>query len=237
MIPIFDSVRYSHRPVAVWALLGLNLAAFGLQFILSHAQQLALLFHWALVPRRYFDWTWARAHGLNPFELWPFVTNTFLHGGVWHIAVNLWMLWIFGRALEDRLGSLPFVALYLIAGIVASVVHAVFNPASVVPVLGASGAVAGLIAAYALRFPYAWVTIVVPIWFVPLVFPVPVMAFAVVWFSMQILEMFTGFLQPAIGGGIAWWAHIGGFVAGWVLIGPLDKSVGRAHATLPWQAR
>lgn len=235
MIPIRDSVRYSGQPIAVASLIGLNVVPFVVQLFLSPRQLHGFLMEWALVPRRYFDWDWAAANGLDPLVLWPFVTNTFLHGGILHIVLNMWMLWIFGRALEDRLGSLPFVALYLVSGISASAVHMIFNSSSTLPVLGASGAVAGLISAYALRFPYAWITIVVPIFFIPLIFSVPVMAFAVVWFSMQILEGFTSFLKPAIGGGIAWWAHIGGFLTGWLLIGPLDRRVGRSHRNLPWQ--
>lgn len=235
VIPIQDSVRHSHRPVAVIGLIVLNAVPFLVQLSLTHGQTITFLQEWALVPRRYFDWDWAAANGLDPLVLWPFVTNTFLHGGFLHILLNMWMLWIFGRALEDRLGSVPFMMLYLVSGIAASFVHCVFNAGSTLPVLGASGAVAGLISAYALRFPYAWLTIVVPVFFIPLIFSVPVLAFAVVWFSMQILEGFTSAMQPSVGGGIAWWAHIGGFVTGWLLIGPLDRRVGRTHGSLPWQ--
>lgn len=235
MFPIHESVRHSHRPIAVVALIALNVVPFVVQLFLTQPQTIAFLQQWALVPRRYFDWQWAEANGLDPLVFWPFVTNTFLHGGILHIVVNMWMLWMFGRALEDRLGPGPFLMLYLVSGVAASVVHTVFNASSTIPVLGASGAIAGLISAYALRFPYAWITIVVPIFFIPLIFSVPVLAFAVVWFSMQMLEGFTSFLKPAVGGGIAWWAHIGGFVTGWLLIGPLDRRVGRSRGSLPWQ--
>jgi membrane associated rhomboid family serine protease len=123
-----------------------------------------------------------------------------------------------------------FLALYLTAGVVASVTHAVFNAGSPVPVLGASGAIAGVIAAYAVRFPFAWVKVLVLIVFIPLFFDIPAMLFAGLWFFMQVLSGTMELLSPFAGGGIAWWAHIGGFVAGWLLLRPLEP----ATAAGPW---
>src|SRR5690606_3422138 len=140
-------------------------------------------------------------------------------------------LYIFGPALEDRLGSVRFGILYLLSGLAASVTHALFNASSPVPVLGASGAVAGVIAAYAVRFPYAWVRVVVPILFIPLFFSIPAMLFAAIWFLVQVLQGAGELLTPYGGAaGIAWWAHIGGFIAGLLLlplIEPASASGGR----------
>jgi len=122
------------------------------------------------------------------------------------------------RDLEERLGSARFIALYLGAGVIASLAHAVFNLSSTIPALGASGAIAGVIAAYALSFPHAWIRVLVLLIFIPLFFYVPALVFAGLWFLMQVLQGTTSLFLPAQGGGIAWWAHIGGMVTGAILI-------------------
>lgn len=213
------------------AIIGVNVLAFLYQLSLSEPALQAFLYEHALVPLRYFDPGLAREVGLSPLDVTPFLTNTFLHGGFLHIILNMWTLYIFGPALEDRLGPFRFLALYLTAGVVASVTHALFNAGSPIPALGASGAIAGVIAAYAVRFPFAWVKVLVPIVFIPLFFDVPAMLFAGLWFFMQVVAGTTELLSPfGGGGGIAWWAHIGGFVAGWLLLRPLEP----ATATGPW---
>lgn len=213
----------------VWVVIAVNAAAFLYQQSLGERELLWFLYEHALVPRRYFSPTWGNLNGLSPTDFTPFITNTFLHGGWLHIILNLWTLYIFGPALEDRLGPVRFLALYLLAGLAASVVHALFNATSEVPVLGASGAIAGVIAAYAVRFPYAWVRVIVPILFIPLFFSIPAMVFAGLWFFMQVFQGATELMMPfASAGGIAWWAHIGGFVAGLALLPLLEPSAG-AH--------
>jgi membrane associated rhomboid family serine protease len=182
------------------------------------------LYQHALVPVRYFSPSWATEVGLSPTDFSPFLTNTFLHGGFLHIIVNLWTLWIFGPALEDRLGPVRFAILYILAGIAASVTHAVFNATSPIPALGASGAIAGVISAYAVRFPYASIRVLVLLIFLPLFFSVPAMVFAGIWFFVQVLQGTSELLSPFAGSGIAWWAHIGGFVAGWALLNWLEHS-------------
>jgi membrane associated rhomboid family serine protease len=236
VFPIRDNVSRTHAPVVVWTIIGLNAAAFLYQLSLSSSELQAFLYQHALVPRRYFDPAWASYVGLPPTDWTPFLTNMFLHGGFLHIILNLWTLWIFGPALEDRLGPMRFTILYLAAGLTASVVHALFHASSMLPVLGASGAIAGVIAAYALRFPYAWVLVVVPILFIPLFFSIPAMVFAGIWFLTQLIqgagELFTAFT----GSGIAWWAHIGGFVAGWVLLALLDDGAAQVRYNGgPWE--
>jgi membrane associated rhomboid family serine protease len=148
----------------------------------------------------------------------------FLHGGWLHIIVNMWTLWIFGPALEDRLGPMRFSVLYMATGIAASVAHALFNAGSTVPALGASGAIAGVIAAYALRFPYAWIRVLVLIVFIPLFFAVPAMVFAAIWFFTQVLAGTSELLSPFATSGIAWWAHIGGFIAGLAMLHWLEQA-------------
>ena len=235
LFPIRDSVTRSHPPVTVWAIIGANVAAFIYQLSLGDQDLQWFLYQHALVPRRYFFPAWGQANGLSPLDLTPFLTNTFLHGGFLHIILNLWTLYIFGPALEDRLGPARFLVLYLLSGVAASVAHAAFNAASPVPVLGASGAIAGVIAAYAVRFPYAWVRVIVPILFIPLFFSIPAMVFAGLWFFMQVLQGAGELLSPfGRAAGIAWWAHIGGFIAGFVLLPLLEPSAGTGGGRRAW---
>jgi membrane associated rhomboid family serine protease len=223
----------------VWALIAANAAAFLYQLSLGAPELEAFLYEHALVPARYFFPAWGELEGLSATDLTPFLTNTFLHGGWLHIILNLWTLYIFGPALEDRLGMVRFLALYLLSGIAASAAHAVLNAGSEVPVLGASGAIAGVIAAYALRFPYAWVRVIVPILFIPLFFSVPAILFAGLWFAMQVFQGASELIRPFVGAaGIAWWAHIGGFLAGLILLPLLEPAGAKRRSWYnggPWE--
>lgn len=224
MFPLRDSVSRTHEPWVVWSIIAANAAVFLYQLGLSPPELQVFLYQHALVPLRYFSPSWAWSNGLSPTDFTPFLTNTFLHGGWLHIIFNMWTLWIFGPALEDRLGPVRFSILYLVAGVAASAAHALFNAPSPVPALGASGAIAGVIAAYAVRFPFAWVRILVPILFIPLFFSIPAMLFAGLWFFIQVFQGTSELLMPFAASGIAWWAHIGGFIAGWLLLGALDPA-------------
>jgi membrane associated rhomboid family serine protease len=132
----------------------------------------------------------------------------------------MWTLWLFGPAVEDRLGHLRFLLFYLACGLVASYAHAAFNPFSIVPALGASGAIAGVLACFLLLFPLARLIVVVPILFIPLFFEVPTIVFMGLWFFIQLMQGAAELFLPTGAAGIAWWAHVGGFVAG-LLLGPL----------------
>jgi membrane associated rhomboid family serine protease len=151
----------------------------------------------------------------------PFVSNMFLHGGWLHLIVNMWTLWLFGRAVEDQLGSRRYLAFYFACGTLASVTYAALNPTSTVPALGASGAIAGILGCYMRFFPFSRIVVLIPIIFIPLFFEVPAMLFTGLWFLFQALGALTDWSTPFAGGGIAWWAHIGGFIAGVILAGPL----------------
>jgi membrane associated rhomboid family serine protease len=234
VFPIRDSVTRTREPVVVWTIIGINAVIFLYQLGLGSTELQDFLYRHGLVPLRYFDPVWAKEVGLSPTDLTPLLTNTFLHAGWLHIIFNLWTLYIFGPALEDRLGGMRFLILYLLSGIAASLTHAVFNAGATMPVLGASGAIAGVIAAYALRFPHAWVRVLVPVLFVPLFFSIPAMVFAGIWFLMQLIQGTSALFAPFGIGGIAWWAHIGGFVAGWLLLFGLDPSHGSPTARRVW---
>lgn len=228
MIPTNNTIPYSARPVVTASLIGLCVAVFVYQLSLSAAGEQAFIETYALVPAR-----WGLA---------PVVTSMFLHGGAMHILSNMWTLWVFGPALEDRLGPSRFLGLYLASGLAAGALHVVANWSSDVPALGASGAIAGVIAAYARRFPYAWVNILQPIVIVPVFFLMPALLFAGLWFASQVMQGVGSLALPTGAGGIAWWAHVGGFVAGWILIkrlappsSPAEEANAAARSALwPW---
>lgn len=228
MFPLRDTIYWSRFPAAVTVLIALNVLIFVYQWSLGSAELQRFLMEHALVPRRYFVPSWGGEVGLSPTDVTPFLTNMFLHGGLLHIATNLWTLWIFGPALEDRLGSARFTALYLVSGLAASLMHAVFNASSPIPALGASGAIAGVIAAYALRFPYAWIKVLALIVTFPIIFYIPALVFAGIWFLMQVLQGTSELFVPGLGQNVAWWAHIGGFLAGWLFLRRIDPGNG------PW---
>jgi membrane associated rhomboid family serine protease len=166
----------------------------------------------------------------------PFLTASFLHGGWLHIIFNMWTLFIFGSTLEGRMGSIQFLIFYLCCAVASIYAHGYFNPTSEAPVIGASGAIAGVIGAYALRFPTARITLLVPIIIIPLIFSIPALVYAALWFGFQLLQGAWEALAPSMGGGIAWWAHIGGFIAGLVLLPVflLFAPTPRSRTPTPW---
>lgn len=218
MFPISDSVPRRSAPFMIWTLIALNGIVFFLEVNLPPARAEWLIYHYGLVPARYSDPAWALSVGLNPSDWLPFISNTFLHGGWMHLIGNMWTLWLFGSAVEDRMGPVRFAVFYLVCGLLASATHFIFNLSSTVPAIGASGAVSGVMGAYALMFPRARIVFMVPIFFLPYYFEMHAMVYAVGWFVWQFLQGTGGLLAPELGGGIAWWAHIGGFVAGVALI-------------------
>ncbi len=213
MLPYGQTIPVRYPPVAVWSLITLCVLTFLYQVSLPPRFLEAFLYNYALVPARFFG-PFAQT---MPGSWGAFLTNMFLHGGWLHLILNMWTLWVFGPVVEDRLGSLRFVAFYLLCGLAASLAHALANPHSIVPALGASGAIAGVIGCYARLFPHARLVLMVPVFFIPVFFEVRAIVFAAIWFVMQAIPGLLLFGQQTDTGGIAWWAHLGGFVAGWLL--------------------
>ena len=167
------------------------------------------------VPRRFFGWGQAGGAPLDPLRFLPLLTANFLHGGWLHIIGNMWFLWIFGDNVEDRLGHFRFLIFYLLCGACSMLVQGWVAPGSPTPAIGASGAIAGVLGAYLVLYPGARVRTLVFIFLVEL----PAVVFLGVWFLSQLVSG-TGALSPAAGeatAGVAWWAHIGGFVVGMLL--------------------
>jgi membrane associated rhomboid family serine protease len=218
VIPLKTNIAVRQRPRVVWSLILLNVLAFLWLRGLPERGQMQVLYQLALVPRRFADPDWALSVGLDPRDRWPLLTNIFLHGGWLHLISNMWTLWLFGGAVEDRMGHLRFALLYLLCGVLASWAHMSVYPGSEVPALGASGAIAAVIGAHVTLFPRSRVLLLVPILIIPLFLPVPTLLFALVWFFLQLLQGAGDLLAPSQGAGIAWWAHVGGFLAGLVAV-------------------
>jgi len=144
-------------------------------------------------------------------HLRPLITYQFLHGGWLHFLGNMWVLWIFGDNIEDRLGHVRFLLFYLVCGAFGGLFHAMIHPASPIPTIGASGAIAGVMGAYFILFPGAWITVLVPIFFVPLFVKVPAFVFLLFWVLLQLVGAYGA---PGPTQGIAFWAHVAGFGAG-----------------------
>lgn len=219
MFPLRDSVFCKTAPIIVLGIIALNAGLFLYEKTLDPFEMRVLLSEYALIPARQFDLRWAFAMGLNPTDYKSFFTCMFLHSGWFHVILNMWTLWIFGCAMEDRLGHVRFIVFYVLCGLAASVVHTMLNPQSIVPVVGASGAVAGVISAYGFTYPRARLTVLVPLFcIIPLFIEIPAVIFAIFWFLMQILQGSLELYAPGLGGGVAWWAHLGGFFSGIVLL-------------------
>jgi membrane associated rhomboid family serine protease len=223
MIPIRDTVPRTHLPFATWGLIVVNLFFFFRELMLPPEAAEQMIYLFGLVPARFTHPDWAAAVGL-PHTYVPFLTTMFLHGGWLHVIGNMWVLWIFGDNVEDRMGPLRFLVFYLSCGIAAGVIHVVTNPASKVPAVGASGAIAGVMAAYFVLYPRARVLAMFPIVIFPIFFELPAWIYLGFWILAQV---FSGTLAVATRtqvAGIAWWAHIGGFAFGiltfWAFLRP-----------------
>jgi membrane associated rhomboid family serine protease len=230
MIPIKDTVPRRTFPFVTMAIIAANGIVFLSELSMPEQQLNYFVYLFGLVPARYTHPSWAVHMGLPLDTYWPFITNTFLHGGWTHILSNMWSLYLFGDNVEDRLGHVRFFLFYLIAGIAANLIHFVVNHDSTMPVIGASGAIAGVMAAYLRLFPLARIITLFPVLFIPYFIEIPAYFFMGLWFLIQV---FSGAASLAIaegGGGIAWWAHIGGFIAGFLLVKPLcGRRLGGCH--------
>lgn len=210
MFPIRDHNPSGRTPYVTYALIALNVVVF-LAYVGLFSDPRALsifFFDWGIVPARI-------EQGAGYFG---FLTSMFLHAGFMHIAGNMLFLWIFGDNLEDEMGHLGFLAFYLAAGIGAGLVHVMMSPGSLVPTVGASGAIAGVMGGYLLLFPKAKVDILLIIIIFFRIFTVPAWVMLIIWFGLQ---FFGGISASAHTGGVAYWAHAGGFVIGMALSLPV----------------
>ncbi len=216
MIPLRDDIPSRRFPLVTTSLIVVNVIVFLMELSLGSDLDQALL-GWAIVPVRYTVPEIARQFSL-PEQIVPFFSSMFLHGGWLHLIGNMWTLWIFGDNVEDRVGRFNFLGFYLLGGLVAGVIHILTNAASGLPTIGASGAIAAVMGAYFRFYPHARVETIIPPFILGPIFEVPAVIFLGWWF---LLQLFNGTLtltaRPDQFGGVAWWAHIGGFLFGvWI---------------------
>jgi membrane associated rhomboid family serine protease len=221
MIPLRDTIPSRSFPIVNISLVVINVLIYLFEASLDGPAQEAFLITFAVIPARLFtppvfaDW-------------YTLLTAQFLHGGLLHLGSNMLALFIFGDNVEDRLGHLRFLLFYLLSGVVGSLLHIFVDPTSPVPALGASGAIAGVLAGYMALFPKSRVLTFVPIFVIPWIIGIPAALWAIGWFLSQLLSGVATIGES--GGGVGFWAHVGGFVAGIVLVWPLRR---RNYVPLP----
>lgn len=223
-LPLFDDNPTVRTPFVTWLLIGLCVVVFLWQASLPPSAQEAAIYGLGVIPANLF--------GIDPLPpdlavvpAWmSVVTSMFLHGGLLHLGGNMLFLWIFGNNVEDSMGHGRFIVFYLVCGAAAALAQGLVDPASRIPMVGASGAIAGVLGAYLLLHPQANVRVLIIIIFFIRLINVPAVIVLGFWFVGQVA---SGALTPVQGGGVAFWAHVGGFVAGMALIPFFKRSTVR----------
>jgi len=226
VIPLRDTIPSSTFPIVNLTLIGLNVVSFLYEMSLGYrAERFIEIF--GLVP--------ARFEAMPSVGAVTLVTSMFLHSGILHLVGNMLFLYIFGDNVEDRLGHVRYVAFYLLSGAAAGLAQIYSVPHSTIPMIGASGAIAGVSGAYFLFYPTARIVTLVPIFFFFQIIEIPAIVFLLLWFLMQ---LFYGMATVSVAGralgGVAWWAHIGGFVFGMIAAPLLARTRRRRVLPAPW---
>jgi len=209
MFPLYDTVRSHRFPAINLILIVINALAFLYEIQMDPSALKEFIFEWGLIPARLLG---------NPSTAWRTIfTSMFLHGGWFHIINNMWVLFIFGDNVEARMGGIRYLSFYLLSGVAAVLLQTYVLPSSNVPMIGASGAVAGVLGAYLILFPHSRIASLVPILFIFTIIEIPAVIFLLFWFVSQLYSGLFA-IQGGGGSGIAWWAHIGGFIFGIIMV-------------------
>jgi len=217
MIPLRVDILRSRTALCNLLLITLNLFAFFYELSLSPKAGQALVYTFGLIPAHE-QFLFARHGGLGVAQMViPMITSMFLHGGWMHLLGNMLFLWVFGGSVEDALGHAQYFIFYFICGIGAALTHIVFNWGSKVPTVGASGAISGVMGAFIVLYPRSKVTTLIPALFLFFTVRIPAVLMLGYWFFLQ---LFSGVASVAAANqsGVAWWAHVGGFVLGAILV-------------------
>ncbi len=233
MFPIKDTAPRRELPIITWMLILVNGLVFLFEISIPEDLLQRVFYLFGLVPARYSHPEWAVFIGLPINDYLPFLTNMFLHGGWIHIISNMWVLYLFGDNVEDRMGHWRFLIFYLLIGLSANIIHFIFNIHSTIPTIGASGAIAGIMGAYLVMFPTARVITLIPIFFLPYFVELPAFLYFGIWFISQIIPGAFSLIASEGGGGIAWWAHIGGFIVGIILLPVFRRGQNKYRKHLP----
>ena len=220
MIPIHDDNPTELTCYVTWGLIGLCVTIFIVQYSATPQITQQIIYSYGLIPAVLNNFTSLPEVVFRVEAEMTIITSMFLHGGFMHLAGNMLYLWIFADNVEDCMGHLRFIIFYLLCGVVAAYAQVMFNPDSTIPMVGASGAISGVLGAYLLVYPKANVLVLIPLGFILQTVRLPAIVVLLVWFALQIFSSVSA--EPGTPG-VAWYAHIGGFIAGCVLI-PLFKS-------------
>ncbi len=214
MIPLKDRNPSKSVPFVNYLLIAANAAVFFYELSLGPKLD-AFYMNYGLVPGRYLDMVTHHSHIITRYL--PFFTSMFIHGGWLHIIGNMWFLYIFGDNVEDMMGHRNYLLFYFISGLAAAAAQVFLSPTSNIPTIGASGAISGVLGAYLVMFPRAKIVTLLPIFFFFGIIDISAILFIGFWFLIQ---FFSGIesLGQGTSGGIAWWAHVGGFLAGIVMV-------------------
>lgn len=206
MFPLRDSIPSSRTPIVTIGLIVVNLLVFFYELSLGPIALAQFTLRYGTVPAA-LDWT-------------SLLTSMFLHGGWMHVLGNMWFLWVFGDNIEDTLGHFNYLLFYLLCGFAGGLAHVALSPGSATPAIGASGAISGVMGAYLLKFPRSQVKTLIFIFVLVTTFDVPAPLMIGYWIFIQVLSGFGSLAAHAgsAGGGTAWFAHIGGFLAGMILV-------------------
>ena len=209
MFPLYDTVRTRKFPLVNLLLIIANVLAFLYEIQMGPSTLQRFIFTWGLIPARFLS---------DPSRMWLTIfTAMFLHGGWFHIISNLWVLFIFGDNVEERMGSFRYLLFYLLSGTAAGLLQVYILPASGTPMIGASGAIAGVLGAYLILYPRSKIASLVPIFFIFTLIEIPAFIFLIFWFLSQLYSGLFA-VQGGGGSGIAWWAHVGGFSFGVLMV-------------------
>jgi rhomboid family protein len=209
MFPLYDTVRSRRFPFINLMLILINILAFLYEIQMDPSALKEFIFEWGLIPARLLS---------DPSTVWVTIfTSMFLHGGWFHIINNMWVLFIFGDNVEARMGGIRYLIFYLLSGVAAVFLQTYILASSNVPMIGASGAVAGVLGAYLILFPHSRIASLVPILFIFTIIEIPAVIFLLFWFASQLYSGLFA-IQGSSGSGIAWWAHVGGFLFGIIMV-------------------
>ena len=213
MLPIRDTIPAKRFPVVNYLIIGINIIVYLIQMQLGPELE-RFVYVYGLVPARY-SLPEISAYFSTGQQLFALLSFMFLHGGFLHLLGNMWTLYIFGDNVEDHLGHFRYLLFYLLCGLASGFSHLFLNLQSNVPTIGASGAIAGVMGAYFILYPRSRILTLIPIFFIPWFIEISAFFFLALWFLLQFVN---ATLRGGGAGGIAWWAHIGGFVFGIVFL-------------------
>jgi len=233
MIPIRDSQRSQSIPIISILIICVCSYIFAFTLTLSPEDIPGFLNRYGLIPSKFFHSSYLSHSGVAGMPGSVLLTTLFLHGSLLHILANMWSLWIFGDNVEDRFGHIGFFIFYFFCGIVASLTHVWFQSESPMPTVGASGAIAGVMGAYLTMFPRAKILVLIPLLLWPLYVEVPAVLFVGLWAYTQVMQGLNTLQDPTLPfqGGVAWWAHVGGFLCG-ILLTPVFKYLSKSFSVL-----